>query len=239
MKKKLQIIILLLSISNLYAQLPGIMWQKCLGGSNSDVAVGAKEGPNGGYTIAGVTKSSDGDVTGYHGGYDGWVVRTDATGNILWNKTIGGTQDDFLTDVVFTADGGAVCTGYTKSTDGDMTSNPSTNPVHQMMFAVKVDGNGNIVWLRFYGPIIGGVSSGITQTSEGAYLVAGQAFLGDSVSGSFEAILTKLDANGNQLWQKIYGGAGIDNIFRIIETSDGNYVFSGSSIIGKSGCTQN
>lgn len=110
-----------------------------------------------------------------------------------------------------------------------MTSNPSTNPVHQMMFAVKIDGNGNIVWLRFYGPIIGGVSSGITQTSEGSYLVARQAFLGDSVSGSFETILTQLDSNGNKLQQKIYRGAEIDNVFRIIQTSDGNYVFSGSS----------
>ncbi|MDV4070561.1 hypothetical protein CMT45_02410 [Elizabethkingia anophelis] len=216
----------------LHAQLPPVIWQKCLGGSGYDTSVDTKQAQDGTYMVVGMTKSNDGDVTGYHGQYDLWTVKLDPNGNILWNKAIGGTQDEYASSVVFTADGGAVIAGYTKSTDGDMIGNPSTNPQHQMMFALKIDGSGNIVWKKFIGPNSGGSTWGITQVSSGDFLVCGYSFVGNSLTGSFDGIVIKLDSSGNTIWENFYGGSSSDQIQRIIETSDGNYLCGGSTSTG-------
>lgn len=69
-------------------------WEKSLGGSDIDVAYSAKQTKDGGYIILGETSSNDGDVVGYHGNTDLWVVKLDSKGNTIWTKCIGGSDKE-------------------------------------------------------------------------------------------------------------------------------------------------
>lgn len=98
-----------------------IVWQKCLGGTGSDRATSIQVTLDGGYIVLGYTYSTDGDVSGNHGGYDVWMVKLDATGEILWQKCLGGSLNDFGNSVKTTPDGGYIFAGETYSSDGDVT----------------------------------------------------------------------------------------------------------------------
>ncbi|MHA1651797.1 MAG: hypothetical protein ACTSYB_16515, partial [Candidatus Helarchaeota archaeon] len=97
-----------------------IEWQKCLGGSNYERAYSVQQTADGGFIVAGETKSNDGDVSGNHGGYDFWVVKLSSTGVIEWQKCLGGINDEGAYSVQQTADGGYIVAGYTDSNDGDV-----------------------------------------------------------------------------------------------------------------------
>src|SRR6185295_3780805 len=124
---------LLLSFTTLHAQAPAILWQKCLGGSGTEgISLATnfqfpplnpatiQQTPDGGYIFAGNSTSNNGDVTGNHGGSDYWVVKMDSVGNLVWQKSYGGSNNDLATSVDQTSDGGYVVAGHTYSSDGDV-----------------------------------------------------------------------------------------------------------------------
>src|SRR6185295_4584810 len=101
-----------------------IQWQKSLGGSSYDVASSVQECSDGGYSVAGFSRSNDGDVTDHHGTtsfYDYWIVKLDSVGGIEWQKSLGGTVNEFANSVQESDDGGFVVAGYSASNDGDVT----------------------------------------------------------------------------------------------------------------------
>src|SRR5690349_15381819 len=73
-------------------QAPSIEWAKCLGGSGVDWAQSIQQTADGGYIVAGWTKSNDSDVSGNHGAEDYWIVKLDTVGNLVWQKCLGGTN---------------------------------------------------------------------------------------------------------------------------------------------------
>src|SRR5258705_12892458 len=90
-------IILLFCFNVLYAQVaPSIEWQKCLGGSGFDYSQYVLQTSDEGYVVAGTTYSSDGDVSESLGGADCWLVKLDEAGNLDWQKSFGGSDDDYL-----------------------------------------------------------------------------------------------------------------------------------------------
>lgn len=97
-----------------------IQWQRALGGSSSEVGNAVHQKGNGGYVVTGFTTSNDGDVTGEHVSGDVWVIGLDATGEIEWQRTLGGSGLDGSSDIQQTSDGGYVLTGFTSSSDGDV-----------------------------------------------------------------------------------------------------------------------
>lgn len=99
-----------------------VQWQKSLGGSNEDGATMVLQSADGGYVIAGYTKSTDKDVSGLHGDRDFWLVNIDNSGSLQWQKTYGGNGDDMPRTLKATNDGGYIMAGYTTSTNGDITS---------------------------------------------------------------------------------------------------------------------
>ncbi|NLY22597.1 MAG: T9SS type A sorting domain-containing protein [Bacteroidales bacterium] len=100
-----------------------IEWQKCLGGTDGDYANSIQQTSDGGFIVAGQTYSNDGDVSGNHGGSDAWVVKLNSSGNILWQKCLGGTGWDWENSIQQTSDGGFIVAGYTNSNDGDVSGN--------------------------------------------------------------------------------------------------------------------
>ena len=106
------------------------LWEKTYGGSGYDQAYRVIEMPSGGYVIAGYSQSADGSASFNHGNYldaDFWLIRTDALGNIVWQKSYGGSDSDYGNDVCLAPDGGFVMLGKSYSHDNDIASH-TTGP---------------------------------------------------------------------------------------------------------------
>ncbi|MCD6267993.1 MAG: hypothetical protein J7J14_06245 [Thermotogaceae bacterium] len=100
-----------------------ILWQRCLGGMSNDVVYSVVQTGDDIYVTVGGTSSSNGDVKGNHGYHDWWVILLDKDGNVLWQKYLGGSDDEEAFYVQKTRDKGFVMVGYTYSHDGDVTGN--------------------------------------------------------------------------------------------------------------------
>jgi hypothetical protein len=100
-----------------------IEWQKSLGGSDEEIARSIQPTTDGGYIVAGSTKSNNGDVSGNHGGQDAWIVKLSSNGTFLWQKSLGGTANDFANSIRSTTDGGYIVAGQAISNNGDVSGN--------------------------------------------------------------------------------------------------------------------
>ena len=204
-----------------------ILWQKALGGTHYDQANSITSTPDGGYIMGGWTTSNDGDISGYHGGSnDAWVVKLDGSGNLVWQKTLGGTDYDYAASITPTSDGGYIMTGSTMSNDGDVSGNHGNYDA----WIVKLDGYGNKIWQKALGGSDRDLTSSMTITSDGGYLIAGSTGSNDGDvngnHGDYDAWIFKLDASGNLLWQKTFGGTVAESAYSIIPTSDSEYVMA-------------
>lgn len=206
---------------------PGIEWQKSLGGSRGDQARSIQQTTDGGYIVAGRSFSNDGDVTVNHGDYDYWIVKTDASGTIEWQKSLGGSDEDFAQSIQQTSDGGYIVAGYSDSHNGDVSGN---HGMHDF-WIVKLDENGNIQWQKSLGGTHEDRAHSVQQTSDGGYIVAGYSYShnGDVTEnrGVEDYWIVKLEVNGNIQWQKSYGGSRQDIALSIQQTSDDNYIVLG------------
>lgn len=212
-----------------------IQWQKSLGGSNYEMPHEIMQTSDGGYIVVGESSSIDGDVTGHHdptGTYsDYWVVKLNNTGNIEWQKSIGGGSMDIAYTIDQTLDGGYVIAGSSSSTDGDAIGHLPYNNTD--LWVVKINGLGNIMWQKSFGGYNSEVAYSIKQASDGGYIVAGSTSSnsGDVTIqyGEVDYWVLKLDSFGNLQWQKTFGGSGTDNAESVIQTSDGGYMVAGQS----------
>lgn len=100
-----------------------LIWEKSYGGSDFDVARSVIRTSDNGFLISGSTKSSNGDITGNKGGNDAWILKTDSQGDLLWQKTVGGSSFDFAYDAIQKADNTIIAVGTTESSNGDITEN--------------------------------------------------------------------------------------------------------------------
>ena len=178
-----------------------VQWNKTYGGGGiyvdeQDYAFSVIQTYDGGYAIAGVKYT-------YAEGGDFWLVKTDACGDMMWNKTYDGAEDDWAYSVIQTGDGGYVIAGYSTSLGG---------------WLIKTDAFGNLEWNKTYD----GALYSLIQTSDGGYALAGyhDGYWGD-------AWLVKTDAHGNMMWSKTYGGTYDEAVVSVVQTSDGGYAIAG------------
>jgi hypothetical protein len=204
-----------------------VQWAKCYGGSGSDFGYSIIQTIDGGYAVAGLTYSSDGQVTGYHGGGDAWVIKLDDTGALQWQKCLGGSQLDAANSIVQTADSGFAITGYTNSNDG----NVSGNHGNQDVWVVKLSTSGRLLWQKCLGGSQTEVGSSIIQTSDGGLAVGGWTSSDDDdVSGNnggYDYWLVQLNDTGMIEWQKCLGGSGTDYGFTLKQTRDNGFAIAG------------
>ncbi|MEO8085576.1 MAG: T9SS type A sorting domain-containing protein [Bacteroidota bacterium] len=97
-----------------------IIWQKSLGGNGAEAAYSISKTVDGGYFIVSLTASNDGDVSGHHGVADYWAVKTDSSGNIEWQKCLGGSDLEWAYQGIQTMDSGYAVIGWSDSNDGDV-----------------------------------------------------------------------------------------------------------------------
>ena len=208
-----------------------ILWQKSLGGTGDDIAYFIQQTTDKGYIIAGESNSTDGDVTGNHGGYDYWIVKLDSIGNIQWEKSFGGTSDEEAYCVQQTTDGGYVVAGWSRSTDGDVTGNHGSYDY----WIVKLNTIGNILWQKCLGGTAGELAYFTQQTTDGGYIIAGWTrstdgdVIGNHAGGGEDYWIVKLDSSGTLKWQKCLGGTGDELTHSIQQTNDNGYIVGGWS----------
>ena len=213
-----------------------IEWQKTFGGSNDDIARGIVETNDGGYVVIGYTNSIDGDITDKTlEENDFWVIKLDANGTIEWQKTYGGSGDDQGRAIIQTNDGGYAITGPSKSADGDGSNNEGQHD----HWILKLDNQGTIQWEKSYGFAGHDHSQSLLQTNDGGYFIGG--YLDVTASGGLgnETVTTKhgvgefwaqkLDASGNLEWRRYFGGSSNDRIYKVLQAHDGNFLLIGSS----------
>jgi hypothetical protein len=152
------IIILIIAIFlhfNSLGQNMEITWQQCYGGSDQEIARDIIEIP-GGYFIIGSTQSDDGDISfNYNAGFnDGWIIKTDTLGNIIWEKTYGGTSGDGFRRIFPDNLGNYILVGGSGSSDGDISNDPYLDS--EDFWIVKIDIDGNIIWDKIVGGSDGG-----------------------------------------------------------------------------------
>jgi len=204
-----------------------LKWQKSLGGSGDDFAESMQPTADGGYIVAGWTNSTDGDVTGNHGDYDGWIVKLNRTGSIEWEKSIGGSGTDRAWCVQQTIDGGYIVAGSSSSNDGDVTNNHGGED----FWIVKLNGKGGIQRQKCFGGSRDDLAFSIQQTADSGYIVAGRSASSDGdVSGNNaneDYWIVKLDAGLKIEWQNNFGGGANDDPYSVQQTSDGGYIVAG------------
>lgn len=185
-------------------RMPALTWQKCLGGTGIDKANDVLLTNDGGMVLVGLSNSTDGDVTGNHGGYDGWVVKLTASGSIEWQLSAGGSAEDELTSVIKTNDGNYLCFGKTKSSNGDISGFHGETDC----WILKISASGHIIWSKVYG---GSYDEWVEQAllvSDNSYIILATS---NSMDGDIHTTDTELDSDGwifkinnegNILWEK-------------------------------------
>ena len=131
--------------------LPTIFWEKTFGGSKSDELTFLQQTPDGNYLAGGFTdsgQSKDKASSGY-GFSDYWLLKLDANGSPIWEKTFGGNDQDICNLMVQTPDGGCILGGSSRSGRNEHKSQPNNGNFDYWI--VRLDANGNKLWDKTYG----------------------------------------------------------------------------------------
>ncbi|NND61600.1 MAG: hypothetical protein HKN48_00235 [Flavobacteriaceae bacterium] len=207
------------------------------GGSGTDTASDMVEATDGSYVIVGTTESTDGDITDKtETSKDVWVLKVDAQGQKIWSKTYGGTNNDVGNSINHTSDGGYIISGYSRSTDGDVSGNEG----FQDYWILKIDADGNVQWDKNYGFLGGEQAFNTFQTEDGGYFAGG--FLDVTGSGGAgnddgrssrhgvgEFWGIKMNSNGDKVWRRYFGGSNNDRCYDALQTEDGGFLMIGAS----------
>jgi hypothetical protein len=184
-------------------------WNQTFGGSAQDYANSILQTTDGGYIIGGETWSYGAGLS------DAWLIKINSNGNEEWNQTFGGSAQDYANSILQTTDGGYIIAGRTESNDeGDV-------------WLIKTDSEGNEEWNKTFGGSDSDRGRSVQQTADGGYIVAGytQSF----GNGSFDAWLIKTDSQGNEEWDKTFGGSDYDAAKSVQQTTDGGYIIAGDT----------
>lgn len=215
-----------------------------LGGSQQDDAFSVVQTTDGNIAVLGFTQSNDGDVENkLSTDSDYWLVKLDLDLNVLWQKTFGGSSDDRGQGLITTSDGGFLVTGFSRSTDGDVTDNAGFHD----FWVLKLSATGDIIWKKSIGFSGNDRSYSVIETVDGGYFITG--FLDVSASngegnddgeaqrsknllakhgvGEFWGV--KLNRFGQTEWRRYFGGSNNDRAYDAIETNDGNIIMIGNS----------
>ena len=156
-----------------------LVWDKTFGGSENDEAYSIFQTNDGGYAIAGFTVLED------TGDRDIWVIKLDKEGNKVWDRTFGGTSEDWANSIIQNKNGDYIVAGWTKSMGAGKTD----------VWIVKLDKRGNLIWDKTFGGSENDEAHSIIQTNDGGYAVVG--WTKSKGAGNSDVWVIKLDENGN------------------------------------------
>lgn len=204
-----------------------IQWQKCYGGAGGDTAYSILQTSDG-YIVAGVSSSSNGDLTGNNGLSDAWVFKIDNAGNIQWQKNIGGVENDALKSIVSNSDNSYTLTGYTRS--ASVLSNGLKGEAD--LWIITVSGtDGSTIWSKGYGGTSNDHGYSIKRTVGNGFIVGGytESTNGDisSQAGRADGWLLNLQNDGSLNWQKTVGTAKDEFVLTVNGSENGDFTITG------------
>lgn len=223
-----------------FAQQFDIEFQECFGGSGGDVSVDMKMLADSSFIILGLTTSHDGDISFNHGEGDFWLVKTNKFGELIWEKTYGGSDSESPTNLAITSTGDYILFGDTQSNDGDVSGNHGGFDY----WVLKTDSQGNLLWQRCLGSSVNDLAYQMRLDDEDNIYVIGESHGDDGdISDPCNFIdywIAKLNTNGDLLWDRTLGGTNIDWGKAILPTLDGGYIAGGytTSTDGDVSCTE-
>ncbi len=187
------------------------VWTRTYGGAGNDFATALVPTSDNGYVITGATSSfgaGSGDV---------YLFKVDESGNLLWSRTFGGTRNDWGTAVVETADQGFLITGYTESFGNGGYD----------VYVIRTNDQGDSLWTRTYGEDGDECGYDVCANLDGSFVICGgTTSYGDA---GFDALLLKIDADGEEVWKAVYGGSEDDITYALAITPDNSYLAVGYS----------
>jgi hypothetical protein len=209
------------------------IWDKRFGGDQSDNLTVILEAGDHGFLLAGWSTSSvSGDKTRPSwGDKDFWIVKTDSTGNKLWDKRYGGINEDWLIAATSLSNGQFILGGFTASpAGGDITE---TSRGYYDLWIIKIDSSGNKIWDKRYGGTSDEDEMGkIIATQDGGYLISGTSYSdagadkSENNLGMEQGWAIKTDSMGIIQWDKTLFTIGHDETSYAVQTPEGCYVFA-------------
>jgi hypothetical protein len=184
-------------------------WSKTFGGAFDDAGYSVQQTADGGYIVAGSTCAEG------SGASEAWLIKTDADGDKVWDKTFGGTFDDAGCSVQQTFDRGYIITGWTASYCAGVSD----------VWLIKTDVDGNEIWDKTFGATKSDGGWSVQETSDRGYIITG--YTSSFGAGGDDVRLIKTDVDGNTVWDKTFGGTGDDEGNAVQQTSDGGYIITG------------
>tara|TARA_R110002072_G_scaffold235697_1_gene393312 strand:+ start:25926 stop:27551 length:1626 start_codon:yes stop_codon:yes gene_type:complete len=212
-----------------------IQWQRTLGGRYADILKTVVETPDGGYLLGGISNSPEsGDKTDKNlGEFDFWIVKLDAEGETLWQRTMGGEADDHLVDITLTESKKILIAGYTNS-GVSFDKEVSNRGTATDAWVILLDEQGGQLWQKTYNIDAYTILTSVTKTSDSAFVLGGYSQKGlldktkkGTVNSDYFAL--KIDSLGEQKWKRELGSSSRDVLSKIVETRDGGYILAGTS----------
>lgn len=202
-----------------------ILWQKNYGGDKDDILEKILKTSDGGYLLAGTSKSSlSGDKNSNNiGKEDFWVIKINENGDILWQKSIGGSQQDLLSDIDIQNDGGILVSGSSESNrvysdfkSKDVIFKNTYNNGNLDFWIIKLDKYGNEIWQKSFGGIYKDELIEVINNTNNEIFLCGTSNSPvskekmNSNYGLNDYWIIKLNISGDVLWQNVFGGSGED-----------------------------
>ncbi len=218
--KRLIISLGFLAIGYSYGQ--NVSWQKNMESGMQDFLSGLAITIDGQYLVYGSSiQKNQNSISGnnQNKGYDYHILKLDQQGQKVWEKYFSGNQHDYLSSTVSTQESGFLLAGTSYSSaavDKKDKSNGSSD-----MWIIKVDENGEEEWQRTIGTRYSEEARSVTQTTDNGFVVVGSTNHPKYGHGSKDVLVVKLDKTGMILSQLILGGKGLDEIEKVIPTTDG------------------
>ena len=184
--------------------LGNVLWENTFGDSLSDWGYSVQQTVDSGYILVGWTESFGAGLN------DVYLIKTDSSGSLLWDKTYGDSLRDYGRSVQQTTDGGYIIAG---EKDRDI-------------YLVKTDSAGEVVWEMTYGPGITDIGYSSQQTLDGGYVIVGVTY---SSATQGDVCLIKTDSLGNTVWETIHGGSLNDMGHSVHQSLDGGYIVAGAT----------
>jgi hypothetical protein len=203
---------------------PAVLWQRTFGGSENDEFRDATPTPDGGFLLIGSTQSQSGFLNTPHGKSDVFLVKIAANGEPQWQKTVGGSENDYAHWLLPLSGSGYLMVGSTRSSDGDAAGfiAEGTNA-----WIILFSEEGKIIWQKQYGGSGNDALYAATRTANGNIILAGQRSL--SATSDIEVWVLLLDKQGNALAEKTFGGSSFDRANDVIATADGGCLITGQT----------
>ena len=191
------------------------VWNRTFGGAGNSTANAVTRLPSGDFIFAGSTDSSGA------GKADAWVVRLNASGDEVWNRTFGSPDDDDARAVINTTDGNILIAGT-------FTERPDNETVDTDALLMKLTPDGDIIWNWIYGDVgVNESASAVIETSDGGYIFAGET--GFPGMDDTDAWLVGTDAEGAVAWSRTFGGMNPgDRAVSVLQPAEDWLLFAGT-----------